>query len=89
MPDAQLRTSGTISRGIKVGNGRDMSVDSYLNLHLQGMLSDRVSLSAHISDRNLPLQTASTQQWKEFDRIFIRLDYLPEKQYPALVGRRC
>ena len=78
-PDAQLLTSGTISRGIKVGNGRDMSVDSYLNLHLQGMLSDRVSLSAHISDRNLPLQSAASQQWKEFDRIFVRLDYLSPK----------
>ena len=78
-PDAQLSTSGTISRGIKVGNGRDMSVDSYLNLQIQGMLSDRVSLSAHISDRNLPLQSATSQQWKEFDRIFIRLDYLSPK----------
>lgn len=78
-PDAQLRTSGAISRGVTVGNGRDMSVDSYLNLHIQGMLSDRVTLSAHISDRNLPLQTASTMQLKEFDRVFIRLDYLSPK----------
>ncbi|MBO4282437.1 MAG: hypothetical protein J5873_04520 [Bacteroidales bacterium] len=75
--DASLFTSGSLSRGITVGNARDMSVDSYLNLQMQGMLSDRLSLSAHISDRSIPLQTASTRQWQEFDRIYIRLDYLP------------
>ena len=75
-PDALLQTTGSLSRGITVGNGRDLSMDSYLNLQVQGMLSDRLSISAHISDRNVPLQSAASMQWKEFDRIFIRLDYL-------------
>ena len=77
--DALLQTTGSLSRGITVGNGRDLSVDSYLDLHIQGTLSERLTLSAHISDRNLPLQSATSQQWQEFDRIFIRLDYLSLK----------
>lgn len=75
--DATLFTSGSLSRGITIGNAQDMSVDSYLNLQMRGMLSERLSLSAHISDRSIPLQTASTRQWQEFDRIYIRLDYIP------------
>lgn len=79
-----LYTSGILSRGISVGNAQDMSVDSYLNLQLKGTLSDNLFLYAHISDRNIPLQTAATsQQLKAFDRIYIRLEYLPQGKTSA------
>lgn len=73
-----LYTSGILSRGISIGNAQDMSVDSYLNLQMRGMLSDNLFLYAHISDRNIPLQvTATSQQLRAFDRIYISLDYRP------------
>ena len=74
----ELHTSGTLSRGISIGNAQDMSVDSYLNLLMRGKLSDDLFLYAHISDRNIPLQVSATsQQLRAFDRIYISLDYLP------------
>ncbi|MBO4402153.1 MAG: hypothetical protein J5792_00500 [Bacteroidales bacterium] len=75
--DETLRTSGSLTRGITVGSNRDLSMDASLNLQLSGMLSEDLSITAFISDENLPLQASSAYslQGKDFDRIYIRLDY--------------
>ncbi|PHK34452.1 hypothetical protein VF13_37985, partial [Nostoc linckia z16] len=69
-----LTTSGSITRGITVGNNQDAVVNSNLDLQITGKLSDKVSLRASIQDRNIPLQEGGySQKLDEFDQIFIEL----------------
>jgi hypothetical protein len=69
-----LNTSGSISRGITIGNNQNASVNSNLDLQITGKLSDKVSLRASIQDSNIPLQEGGySQRLDEFDQIFIEL----------------
>ena len=69
-----LTTSGSISRGISIGNNQNTSVNSNLDLQITGKLSDKVSLRASIQDSNIPLQEGGySQKLDEFDQIFIEL----------------
>lgn len=69
-----LTTSGSISRGITVGNNQNTVVNSNLDLQITGKISDKVSLRASIQDSNIPLQEGGySQKLDEFDQIFIEL----------------
>jgi hypothetical protein len=69
-----LTTSGSISRGIAIGNNQNASVNSNLDLQITGKLSDKVNLRASIQDSNIPLQEGGySQKLDEFDQIFIEL----------------
>ncbi|WP_394759951.1 hypothetical protein [Flavobacterium sp.] len=69
-----LTTTGSISRGITIGNNQNTSVNSNLDLQITGKLSDKVSLRASIQDSNIPLQEGGySQKLDEFDQIFIEL----------------
>ncbi len=69
-----LTTSGSITRGITVGNNQNAVVNSNLDLQITGKISDRVSLRASIQDTNIPLQEGGySQKLDEFDQIFIEL----------------
>ena len=69
-----LNTSGSITRGITIGNNQNTSVNSNLDLQVTGKLSDKVSLRASIQDSNIPLQdNGYSQKLDEFDQIFIEL----------------
>lgn len=69
-----LNTSGSISRGVTVGNNQDATVNSNLDLQISGHLSEKVQLRASITDSNVPLQdNGYTQRLDEFDRVFIEL----------------
>src|SRR5690554_2131480 len=69
-----LNTSGTISRGITIGNNQNAVVNSQLDLQITGRLSDKVSIRASIQDANIPVQEDGySHNLHEFDQIFIEL----------------
>jgi hypothetical protein len=74
IPFDGLQTSGSITRGVRVGNNQNSVVDSELDLRITGKLSDKVSLRASIQDANVPqTQNGYSQRLDEFDQIFIEL----------------
>jgi len=69
-----LTTSGSISRGVTVGNNQNSVLNSELDLQITGKLNDKVSLRASIQDANIPLQESGySQRLDEFDQVFIEL----------------
>lgn len=80
----KIRKSGSLTRGITVGNNRNLSLNSGLRLQLEGDLGDGLKIVGAISDDNIPIQPdGTTQQLSDFDRIFIRLS---KKEYNATIG---
>ena len=74
VPFDGLNTSGSITRGITVGNNQSAVVNSNLDLQITGKLSDKVNLRASIQDTNIPLQEGGySQKLDEFDQIFIEM----------------
>lgn len=74
IPFDGLTTSGSISRGVTVGNNQNSVLNSELDLQISGKLSDKVSLRASIQDANIPLQESGySQRLDEFDQVFIEL----------------
>nr|WP_294934943.1 hypothetical protein [uncultured Flavobacterium sp.] len=69
-----LSTSGSIMRGVTVGNNQNTVVNSNLDLQITGKISDKVSLRASLQDSNIPLQEGGySQKLDEFDQIFVEL----------------
>ena len=69
-----LKKSGSISRGITVGNNQNAGLMSDFNLQLSGKISPEIEIQANITDSNIPIQAdGSSQNLREFDNVFIRL----------------
>ncbi len=69
-----LTTTGSITRGVTIGNNQNATVNSNLDLQISGKISDKVTLRASIQDSNIPLQdNGYSQRLDEFDQIFIEL----------------
>ena len=69
-----LYTSGSLSRGVTVGNNQDAVVNSNFNLQIEGKLSPKVGIRASITDNEIPLQKGGyTQRLDEFDKVYMEL----------------
>jgi hypothetical protein len=70
----QIQTNGSIMRGIRFGNGQNLSVNSSMNLTFQGDLGKDLKIEGAISDQSIPLQPeGTTRRLEEFDRIYLRV----------------
>ncbi|WPO79725.1 hypothetical protein [Flavobacterium sp. KACC 22761] len=74
VPFDGLNTSGSITRGVTVGNNQNTVLNSNLDLQITGKISDKVSLRASLQDNNIPLQNGGySQKLDQFDNIFMEL----------------
>ena len=81
--DGNLRSAGSLSRGLSAGNNRDASLTSNLNLQLEGNLNRDYRIEATLTDANIPVQPeGNTQQIQEFDKVFMRI-YNPANEILA------
>jgi hypothetical protein len=73
-PFEGLNTSGSITRGVTIGNNQNTVLNSNLDLQITGKLSEKVSLRASLQDNNIPLQDGGySQKLDQFDNIFMEL----------------
>lgn len=69
-----LKKSGSISRGITVGNNQNTGLNSDFNLQISGKISPEIEIQANITDNNIPIQAdGGSQNLREFDNVYIRL----------------
>ncbi len=69
-----LRKSGTLVRGITIGSDRDLSVQSGLNLQVEGRLGRDVDVLALLSDQNTPIQPeGNTATLQEIDKVLVQV----------------
>ena len=74
IPFEGLTRSGSISRGVRVGNAQDPVLSSTLDLQLSGEIGEGTTIKASITDNNLPVQgDGASRQLREFDRVFIEI----------------
>ncbi len=72
VPD--LRRSGSVTRGVVAGSGRDASIESALRFEMEGELTPGLRIMASLTDEDTPvLPQGTTRRLDQFDRVFIRL----------------
>ncbi len=70
-----LSSSGSLSRGLTVGNNQNGVLNSNLDLKISGKLNENVTLRASIQDANIPIQDGGySKRLDDFDQIFIEFE---------------
>lgn len=73
-PFEGLSTTGSITRGLTVGNNQNAVVNSNLDLQIEGKIAPKISLRAAIQDSNLPLRNGGySQKLEQFDQVFMEV----------------
>jgi|GEM_PF-3653750 len=71
----QFTRSGSIFRTITVGNNRDASLESGMDLQVNGRLGKGVTVTAALSDQNLPLQPeGDSRTLEEIDKVYVKVE---------------
>jgi len=69
-----LQKSGSIFRGLSIGTGQGMKLQSGLRLQLSGMIAPRVEVIGSLTDQNTPIQPeGNTQTLQEIDKVFVKV----------------
>ena len=64
--------SGTIFRSITVGSNRDASLESGMDLKLNGRIGKGTTVTAALSDQNIPIQPeGDTRTLEEIDKVYV------------------
>ena len=72
---SQLQKSGSLTRGVTVGNNRGLKVNSALNLNVSGKVSENVEVIAALTDQTTPIQPeGTTQNLQEIDKVFVKIN---------------
>lgn len=75
-----LNESGTLSTALFGGNNQSVSLQSNLNLTLNGKIAKDTYVKAHLSDNNLSQQTTGySQTLQEFEKLFFEIQYKNHK----------
>lgn len=69
-----LNKSGSITRGVTLGNNRGLKVNSSLNLNVSGKVAENVEVVAALTDQSTPIQPeGTTQNLQEIDKVFVQV----------------
>lgn len=75
-----LNESGTLSTALFGGNNQSVSLQSNLNLTLNGKIAKDTYVKAHLSDNNLSQQTTGySQTLQEFEKLFFEIQHKNHK----------
>jgi len=71
---SRLVASGSFLRGVRVGSGGQVGMESGLRLQVEGQIGPDVEVQAFLSDRNTPIQPEGrSQNLEEIDRIHVQV----------------